>query len=254
MGAVFLDSVARAQEPTGFVLHHAPAFSGSTRVAPGRAADAQNGGDPIDAHLLREATRHAKVLLGRDSSLTPHAAVTGMATNLRLHAAHVRATNVEPRLADALKRRTRGRNRDTFLDSALRPDAQQRHHDQLTALGIEDLHVNDREIPREHYDRMITTLSTPGALAGMLDQAADDIDAISTRIVVRGFGGSPHAVKVQDIAGWCSTMTTVCQFMREAVAIICALSAAGFPEFAPVCAVMGVEAATACFLAWACGG
>jgi hypothetical protein len=101
---------------------------------------------------------------------------------------------------------------------------------------------------------MITTLSTPGALAELLDRAGNDLDAISTHVIVPGFNPNPHAVRVQDIAGWCFTMTTICQTMKELAAIVCALSAGGFPELAPLCAITGVEAATACLLSWACGG
>src|SRR5262249_6927253 len=200
-------------------------------------------GDPVDAHLLREATRHARNLRRGTQS---HETIAGIASNLRLHAAQVRSTKLEPKLAKALSRQVARRGRKGFLDDVTGPEAMQRHHDQLRALGLEDLQVAEREIPRAQYDQMITTLSTPGALAAMLDQSADVFDDLNRRGVVR-------VVKAQDVGGYCQNMTTICQFLREAAVIICALSAGGFPELAPLCAVIGVEAGTACFLAWVGG-
>jgi hypothetical protein len=180
-----------------------------------------------------------------------------MATNLRLHAAHVRAKGLDARLASTVRRRSRGRDREALLDSALSPEAAMRHHDQLKALGLEGLHVAERDIPREHYDRMITALSAPGSLSALFDQAAEVFEAVGAQMARFSGDGRPDAPHVrpaalQDIGGWCSTMNAVCAFMREAAAIICVIAGVQ-PEFAPICAVMGVEAATACFFSWLCG-
>lgn len=260
MGAVLIDGVACARESADAEYDHVRAFVGSSRVAlggAGAAAGAQiDDGDPIDAHLLREATRHAKTILSQDA-LHRHEAVVGMASNLRLHAAHVRSKGLDARLASTVRRHSRGGDRDALLDSAVGPDAAMRHHDRLKALGLEGLHVAERDIPREHYDRMITTLSSPGALPTLLDQAADAFEAVGAQMARFNGVGRPDAPHVrpaalQDIGGWCSTMNTVCAFMREAAAIICVIAGIQ-PEFAPICGVMGLEAATACFFSWLCG-
>jgi hypothetical protein len=200
--------------------------------------------DEVGDHILREAQRLARDLR---NGTRRHETITALAVNFRLHAAHVRSTGVDAVLARAVTRRVARSGRDTLIEEAKGPQAMQRHHDQLRAFGLEDLHVPEREITRAQTERVLTSLTTPGTLAATLEQAAGVFDHIAERMAA---SGEPHIVRVQDIAGWCNTMTVMCQAMREATAIICTLTAAGFPELAPLCAIFTVEAATACFLAW----
>jgi len=203
--------------------------------------------DEIGDHILREGKRLARDLQG---GLRRHETVTAIATNLRLHAAHVRATGLEVAVAQAVKRRVSKKGRRGLLEEANGPQAMQRHHDQLREFGLEDLDVPEQDVTSAQSEQALTMLQTPGQLSGALEQMAVVFDQVADKTALMGDGGA-RIVRVQgSMDAWCSTMRTVCEIMKTSTAIICALSAAGFVELAPLCALLGVEVATACFLAW----
>ena len=201
--------------------------------------------DEIGDHILREGTRLARDLQG---GMRRHETIRAIAMNVRLHAAHVRATGVEATVARAVNRRVSREGRGALIEESNGPIARQRHHDQLKAFGLEGLHVPERDVPLAVSEQAVTMLRTPGALSDALDQMAVVFDQFAEKTAA--VGDDARIVVVQSIDAWCSTMRTVCEIMKINAAIICALSAAGFVELAPVCALLGVEVATACFLAW----
>jgi hypothetical protein len=203
--------------------------------------------DEIGDHILREGKRLARDLQG---GLRRHETITAIATNLRLHAAHVRATGVELTVAQAVNRRVFRKGRRGLIEEANGPQAMQRHHDQLREFGLEDLHVPERDVTSAQSEQALTMLQTPGQLAGALEQTAVVFDQFAEKTALMGDGGA-RIVRVQgSIDAWCGTMRTICEMMKTTTAIVCALSAAGFVELAPLCALLSVEVATACFLAW----
>jgi len=203
--------------------------------------------DEIGEHILREAQRLGQNL---QDGVRRRETITALAANFRLHAAHVRSTGIEVTVSQAVGRQVLKRGgRSGLIESSKSPQAMQRHHDQLQALGLEGLHVPERESTDAELDRAVTALMTPGALSGALDRMAAQFDQLAEQVAAAGRGDA-RIVRVQDIGGWCSTMRTICEMMKVMVSIICALSAAGLPELAPICALLGVEVATACFLAW----
>lgn len=223
--------------------------SGMAGLVVATLPDVQGRGKPRDEiadHILREGTRRARDLHG---GVRRHETITAIATNLRLHAAHVRATGVEAAVAQAVKRRLSKKGRRGLIEEANGPQAMQRHHDQLREFGLEDLDVPEQAVTAAQSEQALTMLQTPGQLSGALEQMAVVFDQFAEKTALMGDGGA-RIVRVQSIDAWCSTMRTVCEIMKTSTAIICALSAAGFVELAPVCAVLGVEVATACFLAW----
>ena len=222
--------------------------SGMAGLVGATLPDVQAGGkqkDEIGDHILREAKRLARDL---QAGMRRHETITAIATNLRLHAAHVRATGVEVTVARAVNRRVSREGRGVLIEQSNSPMARQRHHDQLRAFGLEGLHVPERDVPLAVSEQAVTRLQTPGALSDALDQMAAVFDEFAEKTAA--IGDDARVVFVQSIDAWCSTMRTVCEIMKVTTAIICALSASGFVELAPVCALLGVEVATACFLAW----
>ena len=201
--------------------------------------------DEIGDHILREGKRLARDL---QAGIRRHETITAIATNLRLHAAHVRATGVEATVARAVNHRVSGKGRGGLIEESTGPMAAQRHHDMLQALGLEGLHVPERDVPPALSEEAVTMLRTPGALSEALDQMAVAFDQFAEKTAA--LGDDARVVFVQSIDGWCGTMRTVCEIMKVTTSIICALSASGFVELAPLCALLGVEVATACFLAW----
>gem|GEM_PF-6928149 len=201
--------------------------------------------DEIADHILREGKRLARDLQG---GVRRHETITAIATNLRLHAAHVRATGVDATVVRAVKRRVSEKGRGGLIEEATGPMAMQRHHDLLHAFGLDGLHVPERDVPPALSEQAVTMLQTPGALSEALDQMAVAFDQFAEKTAA--MGDDARIVRVQSIDGWCGTMRTVCEMMKVSTAIICALSASGFVELAPLCALLGVEVATACFLAW----
>ena len=222
--------------------------SGMAGLVGATLPDAQGRGkqkDEIGDHILREGKRLARDLQG---GVRRHETITAIATNLRLHAAHVRATGVEATVARAVNRRVSREGRGALIEQSNGPTATQRHHDQLKAFGLEGLHVPERDVPLAVSEQAVTMLQTPGALSDALDQMALVFDQFAEKTAA--MGDDARIVRVQSIDAWCSTMRTVCEIMKVNTAIICALSAAGLVELAPVCALLTVEVATACFLAW----
>jgi hypothetical protein len=201
--------------------------------------------DEIGDHILREGKRLARDLQG---GVRRHETITAIATNLRLHAAHVRATGVDATVVRAVKRRVSEKGRRGLIEEANGPMATQRHHDLLHAFGLEGLHVPERDVPPALSEQALTMLQTPGALSEALDQMAAAFDEVAAKTAA--LGDDARIVRVQSIDGWCGTMRTICEMMKVSTAIICALSASGFVELAPLCALLGVEVASACFLAW----
>jgi hypothetical protein len=202
--------------------------------------------DEVGDHILNEARRLAHQAQSR---VRPHETMTAFATNLRLHAAHIRSTGQDILIADAVARHVRKHGRQALLDAAHSPAAMQRHMDQLHAEGLDDLMIPESPSTPEQADQALTSLMIPGTLAANMERMADAIDHASERVAL---SGQPHVVLAQDIGGFCQVMASLCNVLKLATAIICAISAAGGPEFAPICVVIGVEAAAACFWAWDC--
>jgi hypothetical protein len=215
-------------------------------------AMAPDGEDPVQGHILREGTKHAHALARGRS----HETLAGIASNLRLHAAHLRSTHSEEKIAKALRKRLSKRGREAVIDEVTNPETQQKHHDDLAALGLEDLHVPEQPASRADVDRALTALSTPGAVASTLEQLADAVDEMNARNAV----AAAHAVQIsrvdgEQIDGFCNTFNNVCHFLALFTPVICVLAGAGGQlELVPVCAILTVETATACFISWLCGG
>jgi hypothetical protein len=210
---------------------------------------AKQDDDPIGDHILREGQRHAKALANGGGR---HETLAGISSNLRLHAAHLRATKTEDKVAKAIRKALAKRGRSGLLDDLTSPDVRQKHHDDMVALGLEDLHVPERESSRADFDQALTALSAPGSLSASLEQMADAVDDMNART-----NPFPHALAIRfvegQIDGYCNIFNNVCHFLALFTPIICVLAGAGGQiEFIPVCALLTVETATACFISWLC--
>jgi hypothetical protein len=209
------------------------------------AAQAQATPDPIAEHILSEAVRLARQLKepGRPRADT----VAALAANFRLHAAHARSQGLDAVLARAVAREIRRRGRDNFIDVVSGPDMMKKHHEVLRSFGLEELHLETRALPREVYAERLPAILLGKSVTQLLDQTAASLELVSARIARLT---TPQGGRL--VQSPCTTLEPICQFLRAFAAWVCAVMAVD-PALAPLCAVMGVEAATACFLAWAAG-
>lgn len=219
-----------------------PAFAPAQIVG---AAQAQTTPDPIAEHILSEAVRLARQLKepGRPRADT----VSALAANFRLHAAHARSKGLDAALARAVNREVRRRGRDNLIDFVTGPEMMKKHHEVLQSFGLEHLHLETRSLPREVYADRLPAILLGRSVTPLLEQAAANYELLSARIarLTTPQGG----LLIQSP---CTTLEPICQFLRAFAAWVCAAMAVD-PALAPLCAIMGVEAATACFLAWAAG-
>ena len=147
--------------------------------------------DEIGEHILREAQRLGQNL---QDGVRRHETITALAANFRLHAAHVRSTGIEVTVSQAVGRQVLKRGgRSGLIESSKSPQAMQRHHDQLQALGLEGLHVPERESTDAELDRAVTALMMPGALSGALDRMAAQFDQLAEQVAAAGRGDADRA-------------------------------------------------------------
>ena len=219
------------------------ALGGSAAVAMlggGGVLAQRQGGDPVGDHIFREAVRLGKELQG--SPRRPDT-IAALATNFRLHVEHARATGLDARLAAAVGRHMDRVGRDAFIDLASDPQIEMRHHKLLQSLGLGDLHVETGSLPRSAYEQGLTAILV-GGVTPTLDRAASALEQLRTRIGRLAI--AQNGVRVQL---GCEGFRAICEFFKVLVAIICAAAAVD-PLLVPICAVLAVESATACFLAW----
>lgn len=209
------------------------------------AAQTQAAPDPIAEHILSEAVRLARQLKGPGR---PRAdTVAALAANFRLHAAHARSKGIDAALARAVNREIRRRGRDNFIDFVSGPEMTHKHHEVLQSFGLEDLHLETRTLPRELYAERLPAILLGNSVTQLLEHAAASLELISVRIARLT---TPQGGRL--VQSPCTTLEPICQFLKAFAAWVCAAMAVD-PALAPLCAIMGVEAATACFLAWAAG-
>ena len=199
--------------------------------------------DPVAAHILREATRLAREL--RTNPRRPET-IAGIAANFRLHVAHGKATRLDSRVATALRRLITREGRGSLIDRATQIEPA---HELLHTLQLDDLHVETRVLPRSGYEAALTMLTDRG-VTPMLEHAAATFEALSQRIAK--LTTPDGAVRVQAGVPCGNGIRDICEILKEAAAIICALSVVD-PLFSPICAVIALEAVTACFLAYISG-
>ena len=219
-----------------------PVFTPAQMVG---AAQAQATPDPIAEHILSEAVRLARQLkeAGRPRSDT----VAALAANFRLHAAHTRSKGADAALARAVNREIRRRGRDNLIDFVSGPEMMHKHHEVLQSFGLEALHLETRSLSREFYAERLPAILLGKSVTALFEQAAANYELLSARIarLTTPQGG----LLIQSP---CTTLEPICQFLKAFAAWVC-VAVAVDPALAPLCAIMGVEAATACFLAWAAG-
>jgi hypothetical protein len=209
------------------------------------AAQAQPAPDPVAEHILREAVRLARQLkeAGRPRADT----VAALAANFRLHAAHARSKGLDAALTKAVNREIRRRGRDNLIDFVSGPEMMHKHHEVLRSFGLGDLHPETGTLSREFYAERLPAILLGKGVTPLFEQAAASLELLSARLARLT---TPQGGRL--VQSPCTTLEPICQFLRAFAAWVCALVVVD-PALAPVCAVMGVEAATACFLAWAAG-
>jgi len=218
--------------------------------------------DPVAAHIERELTRLASDLR---VGTRPHETITALASTFRLHAAHVRATQSDTTLATALAAQIRRQGRDGLLDAVSGPNARQMHRDMLHAHGLDSLQVDESDISRERANDVLNGLLAGTTLTTVLDQAAALYDTLARQVAHNEVSHNGPVVRAvqqcdtcpiqqppdpgpnNDPLPRCEALKAVCNTLRVAAAICCALG------IVPACAILGVEAATACALVWASG-
>lgn len=135
--------------------------------------------DPVAAHIERELTRLASDLR---VGTRPHETITALASTFRLHAAHVRATQSDTALANALAAQIRRQGRDGLLDAVSGPNARQMHRDMLHAHGLDSLQVDESDISRERANEVLNGLLAGTTLTTVLDQAAALYDTLARQV------------------------------------------------------------------------
>ena len=209
------------------------------------AAQAPAAPDPVADHILSEVVRLARQLkeAGRPRADT----VAALAANFRLHAAHARSKGVDAALAKAVNREIRRRGRDNLIDFVSGPEMMHKHHEVLRSFGLGDLHLETGTLPRQVYAERLPAILLGKGVTPLFEQAAASLELLSARLARLT---TPQGGRL--VQSPCTTLEPICQFLRAFTAWVCALIAVD-PALAPLCAVMGIEAATACFLAWAAG-
>jgi hypothetical protein len=123
-----------------------------------------------------------------------------------------------------------------------------KHHDLLQSLGLGDLHVAMGALPRSAYEQGLNAILVGNAVTRTLDDAAATFEQVRSRI-----GKLTTQDGVRPVQLPCFAARTMCEFLSALAAWICALAWVQPEVFAPLCALTWVEAATACFIAWAEG-
>jgi hypothetical protein len=197
--------------------------------------------DPVRDHIFGQAVKLAKDLQASPRRPETFAA---LAANARLHAAHAKATGLDAALAAALGREVDRRGRDAIIDAAAGPEMEAKHHQLLDSLGLGELHVamQDR-LPRSAYEQGLNTLLVGGGITRNLENFAAQLEQMHANLAKLA---TPQGARVQL---GCESFRATCEILKEAAAVICAISAVQ-PEFAPLCPILAAEAATACFIAW----
>jgi hypothetical protein len=198
---------------------------------------AQPAEDPVLQHIFTEAVRLAREL--QQQGLRAET-LGALATNFRLHAAHVKAYNVDALLAVAGQRFMRKQGRDQLLDRMTRHEDLSR----FEALGLDQLHLDPPS--REAAERALNRLLLGNALRTVLVEAAEAAEAFRARIARLAVPGGGR--RVQAGPGDCWAFRQVCNILGPIATATCALAAVN-PALLTLCPVLGLEAATACIIA-----
>jgi hypothetical protein len=201
---------------------------------------AQPAEDPILQHIFTEAVRLAREL--QQQGLRAET-LGALATNFRLHAAHVRANKIDALITARLQRLVRKQGRDQLIDRVVGSSHEQMRG--LEALGLDQLHLDPPS--REAAERALNRLLLGNALEPLLRQAAEASEVFRGRLVKLAVPGG--GVRVQNVGpGDCTAFRQVCIVMIPLAALTCLL-APFQPELIPLCPLLTVQAQTACLIA-----
>jgi hypothetical protein len=118
---------------------------------------AQPADDPVLQHIFTEAVRLARELQHQGLRAETLGA---LATNFRLHAAHVRANKIDALITARLQRLVRKQGRDQLIDRVVGSSHEQMRG--LEALGLDQLHLDPPS--REAAERALNRLLLGNAL------------------------------------------------------------------------------------------
>lgn len=193
--------------------------------------------DLILQHITGEVARLAGEL--QRSGLRADT-LAALARIFRLHVAHAKMTDLDTTLKKATTRIVAGIGAEALVDRASSPIMMGRHHRTLRAFGLDRIphEIFSRDAHRAAVIRLQTSGVTP-----TLRQAVDALGRLSA--TVAKLTTPLGAARVQ---GTCQSFRVICNILGPLADALCAVTLVQ-PEMAPLCAVLQVEQAAACFIA-----
>jgi len=163
---------------------------------------------------------------------------------LRLHAAHATAAGHNDLIKTALAKRIKERGRDVVIDEVV-SDTHTAHRREaeikrrFPAFTFDPRYAAAEPVAREQVDRVVGDLLRGGFTAALVG-LADQVKALNEKLAAAQVQGNARVVRRDESD--CYYARVAAEYANALLGMVCAL-AVFQPEFAAVCAVMGMEVA-----------
>jgi hypothetical protein len=166
--------------------------------------------------------------------------LAALARTFRLHVAHAKMTDLDTTLKKATTRTVASIGMEALIDRASSATMMDRHHQTLRAFGLDGLPHDT--FSRDAHRAAVIRLQTSG-VTPTLQQVVNALGRLSA--TVAKLTTPLGAARVQ---GTCQSFRVICNILGPLADALCAVTLVQ-PEMAPLCAVLQLEQAAACFIA-----